>query len=77
MKWSFEISEFDPIYHPRSAIKAQHIVDFLAEFTNDSGGGGTLGELSEEVTTDEPKEYLNIYVDEFSNSYGNVIGSPA
>jgi len=32
--WAIELSEFDIQYYPRSAIKGQVVVDFIAEFTN-------------------------------------------
>ncbi|XP_059664260.1 uncharacterized protein LOC132310035 [Cornus florida] len=33
MKWSVELKEFDIQYKPRTAVKAQVLADFLAEFT--------------------------------------------
>ncbi|XP_059627710.1 uncharacterized protein LOC132270548 [Cornus florida] len=33
MKWSVELGEFDIQYKPRTAVKAQVLADFLAEFT--------------------------------------------
>lgn len=33
LKWSVELSEFDITYRPRAAIKAQTLVDFMAECT--------------------------------------------
>jgi ribonuclease HI len=41
IQWVVELSEFDIEYHPRQAIKAQALADFIAEFT---------------VTEDEPSE---------------------
>ena len=34
IQWSVELSEFDIDYRSRSAIKAQALADFIAEFTN-------------------------------------------
>jgi hypothetical protein len=34
IQWSVELSEFDINYRSRSAIKAQALADFIAEFTN-------------------------------------------
>jgi hypothetical protein len=34
VQWSVEMSEFDIDYRPRTAIKAQALVDFIAEFTH-------------------------------------------
>lgn len=31
--WAIELSEFDIRYYPRTAIKAQALADFIAEFT--------------------------------------------
>ena len=33
IQWAIELSEFDIRYQPRHAIKAQALVDFIAEFT--------------------------------------------
>jgi hypothetical protein len=33
IQWSIELSEFDIDYRPRTAIKAQALADFIAEFT--------------------------------------------
>jgi len=33
VQWEIELSQFDIEYHPRTAIKAQVLVDFIAEFT--------------------------------------------
>ena len=33
IQWAVELSEFDIRYQPRHAIKAQALVDFIAEFT--------------------------------------------
>ena len=33
VQWAIELSQFDIEYHPRTAIKAQALVDFIAEFT--------------------------------------------
>ncbi|XP_075659174.1 uncharacterized protein LOC142629068 [Castanea sativa] len=33
VQWAVELSQFNIEYHPRTAIKAQALVDFIAEFT--------------------------------------------
>ena len=33
VQWAIELSQFDVEYHPRTAIKAQALADFIAEFT--------------------------------------------
>ena len=42
IQWAIEFSEFDVKYQPRNAIKAQALVDFIAEFTP---GYGDLDEM--------------------------------
>ena len=37
IQWAIELSEFDIKYQPRNAIKAQSLVDFIAEFTPGHG----------------------------------------
>ena len=34
IQWAIELSQFDIEYHPRTTIKAQALVDFIAEFTS-------------------------------------------
>ena len=34
VQWAIELSQFDIEYHPRTAIKAQALADFIAEFTS-------------------------------------------
>ena len=36
-QWAIELSEFNVRYQPRNAIKAQALVDFIAEFTPSHG----------------------------------------
>ena len=33
VQWAIELSQFDIEYCPRTAIKAQELADFIAEFT--------------------------------------------
>ena len=33
VQWAIELSQFNIEYHPKTAIKAQALVDFIAEFT--------------------------------------------
>ena len=37
IQWAIELSEFNIRYQPRNAIKAQALVDFIAEFTPSHG----------------------------------------
>ena len=34
VQWAIELSQFDIQYRPRTAIKAQALADFIAEFTS-------------------------------------------
>ena len=33
VQWAIKLSQFDIEYHPRTAIKAQVLADFIVEFT--------------------------------------------
>ena len=33
VQWAIELSQFDIEYHPKTAIKAQALVDFITKFT--------------------------------------------
>ena len=35
--WAIELSEFNMQYRPRTAMKGQVVIDFIAEFTNMEG----------------------------------------
>ena len=64
IQWAIELSEFDVTYQPRSVIKAQILVDFIAEFTSNQG------ELDEE---DRAQKWV-VYVDGSSTLYAGGIG---
>ena len=64
IQWAIELSEFDVRYQPRSAIKAQVLVDFIAAFTSNQG------ELDEE---DRAQKWVD-YVDGSSTLYAGGIG---
>ena len=68
------MSEFDIIFKPRSAIKAQTIADFIAEFANDSGGEEILGYPGEITSAIEEEHVWEIYVDGSSNLHGSGAG---
>ena len=34
IQWAIELSQFDIEYHPRTVVKAQALVAFIAEFTS-------------------------------------------
>ena len=62
-QWAIEFSEFDIRYQPRSAINAQVLTDFIAEFTPN------YGDLDE---VDEAKKWV-VYVDDLSTQYAGGI----
>ena len=33
IQWAIELSQFDVVYCPKTAVKAQAVVDFITEFT--------------------------------------------
>ena len=43
IQWAIELSQFDIEYHPRTAIKVQDLVDFIAKFTSPKEDGLTEG----------------------------------
>jgi hypothetical protein len=55
VSWAVELTQYDISYEPRLAIKAQVLVDFLAEMTHPEES--------------HPREWM-IYVDGSSNSKG-------
>ncbi|XP_057719500.1 uncharacterized protein LOC130933916 [Arachis stenosperma] len=59
VQWEIELSEFDLKYEARTAIKAQCLTDFLAEYTGDQEKKSTTWEL---------------YVDGSSNKVGSGVG---
>ena len=64
IQWTIKLSEFNVRYEPRSAIKAQVLADFIAEFTSNQG------ELDEE---DRAQKWV-IYVDGSSILYAGGVG---
>ena len=68
------MSEFDIIFKPHSAIKAQAIVDFIVKFANDSGGEDIPRYPSKTTTATEEEHVWKIYMDGSSNSHGSGAG---
>ena len=64
IQWATELNEFDIRYQPRSAIKAQALVDFIADFTP------SRGDLDR---VDDSKIWA-VYVDRLSTLYARGIG---
>ena len=45
--WAIELNEFDIQYYPRTVVKGQIVVDFIAEYTQPEGKGAEgLGQWS-------------------------------
>ena len=52
IQWAIELSQFDIEYHPRTAIKVQALVDFIAEFTSPKEDGLAEGIRRWTIQTD-------------------------
>ena len=90
IKWAIELGEFDIKYRPRTAIKAQALVDFVVECTiaNQEVGGQEeidkpvqeQGQKEKEDLETTPKEYWKLYFDGASKTKtsgaGLVLQSP-
>ena len=66
MKWAIELSEFDIIYKPKTAIKGEVLMDFVMEFTSAKPTEST------QTTTNLPIWRLS--VDEVANAQGSGAG---
>ena len=60
VQWVVELSQFDVDYRPRTTIKAQALVDFVAEFTM--------------VDQDPESDYWTVYADGSSTSGMGRVG---
>ena len=66
MKWAIELSEFDIIYKPKTAIKGQVLADFVMEFTS--------AELTENGQTMPDLPIWKLSVNKAANSQGSGAG---
>ena len=66
MKWAIELSKFDIIYKPKTAIKGQVLVDFIMEFTST--------ELAEDTQTTPDLPVWKLSVDGAANAQGSGAG---
>ena len=66
MKWAIELSEFDIIYKPKTAIKCQVLVDFVMEFTS--------AEPVENAQTPTDLPIWKLFVDGATNAQGSEAG---
>ena len=64
IQWAIQLSEFDIRYQSRNAVKAQALVDFIADFTP------SRGDLD---GVDDSKKWA-VYVDRSSTLYARGIG---
>uniref|UniRef100_A0A2N9H9Y5 Uncharacterized protein n=1 Tax=Fagus sylvatica TaxID=28930 RepID=A0A2N9H9Y5_FAGSY len=65
IQWAVELSEFDIEYHPRQAIKAQALADFIAEFTV----------TEDEPSVERPDEIWEIDIDGSSVKGAGGVGA--
>ena len=66
MKWAIELSEFDIIYKPKTAIKGQVLADFVIKFTS--------AEPVENAQTPTNLPIWRLSVDEATNAQGSGAG---
>ena len=66
MKWAIELSEFDIIYKPKTAIKGQVLADFVMEFT--------LLEPAENAQTPTDLPIWRLFIDGATNARGSGAG---
>ncbi|XP_061372482.1 uncharacterized protein LOC133314946 [Gastrolobium bilobum] len=67
MSWAIELSEYQIVYEPRTAIKAQALADFIAEMTQSPS--------TENQSAETPSSGIwKLYVDGSSNAKGSGAG---
>ena len=66
IKWAIELSEFDIIYKPKTAIRGQVLADFVMEFTS--------VELAEDTQTTPDLPIWKLSVDGAANAQGSGAG---
>ena len=66
MKWAIELSEFDIIYKPKTAIKGQVLADFVMEFIS--------AELAKNAQTSTDLPIWKLSVDGATNAQGSGAG---
>ena len=81
IKWAIELGEFNIMYKPRLAIKAQALADFMVECTidNQEVGGGGQEDIDKAVLDGQniettPKEYWMLYFDGASKTKSSGVG---
>ncbi|CAL9006556.1 unnamed protein product, partial [Prunus brigantina] len=81
MKWAIELSQYDLLYRPKAAIKAQILADFVVEFTPSAEGEKWVDKRKESSKADEtsaepsqPRDVWQLRVDGASNQKGAGAG---
>ncbi|CAL9000311.1 unnamed protein product [Prunus brigantina] len=74
MKWAIELSQYDLLYRPKTAIKAQALADFVAEFTPSAEEEKLVSKKKESsradktsIEPDQPRDMWQLRVDGASN----------
>ena len=81
MKWAIELSQYDLLYRPKTAIKAQALADFVAEFTPSAEEEKLVSKKKESSRADktsaehdQPRDMWQLRVDGASNQKGAGAG---
>ncbi|KAI5335513.1 hypothetical protein L3X38_025646 [Prunus dulcis] len=81
MKWAIELSQYDLLYRPKTAIKAQALADFVAEFTPSAEKEKLVNQKKESSKADgtsaepsQPSDMWQLRVDGASNQKGAGAG---
>ncbi|KAI5338915.1 hypothetical protein L3X38_018187 [Prunus dulcis] len=81
MKWAIELSQYDLLYRPKTAIKAQALADFVAEFTPSAEKEKLVNQKKESSKADgtsaepsQPGDMWQLRVDGASNQKGAGAG---
>ncbi|KAM2908832.1 hypothetical protein COP2_048302 [Malus domestica] len=81
MKWALELGQYGLVFQPRTAIKAQALADFVAEFTPSLGNATVrpndapeAAESTLATLTPSNKDFWNLHVDGASNYKGSGAG---
>ncbi|CAL8163986.1 unnamed protein product [Prunus armeniaca] len=81
MKWAIELSQYDLIYRPKAAIKAQALADIIIEFSLSAEEDKLVNQKKESSKADEtsaepsqPRDMWQLRVDGASNQKGARAG---
>ncbi|CAL2247756.1 unnamed protein product [Prunus armeniaca] len=74
MKWAVKLSQYDPLYRPKTVIKSQALADFVAEFTPSAKEEKLVNKKKESLRADrtspkpsQPRDMWQVRVDGVSN----------